>query len=91
VRQWHRLPKDTADAPSLEAFGTRLDRALGSWSWWQPCKQQGVGTGWALRPLPPLPPPFCDSMRMCMWVLAEQKANYITNFVGTIWLMSIYI
>ncbi|KFQ34942.1 hypothetical protein N332_02690, partial [Mesitornis unicolor] len=28
VRHWHRLPKEAVDAPSLEAFKARLDRAL---------------------------------------------------------------
>ena len=27
---WNRLPKEVVDAPSLEAFKTRLDVALGS-------------------------------------------------------------
>ena len=30
VRCWNRLPKEIADAPSLEMFKTRLDWALGS-------------------------------------------------------------
>ncbi|KFO66095.1 hypothetical protein N302_02649, partial [Corvus brachyrhynchos] len=25
---WHRLPREAVDAPSLEAFKARLDRAL---------------------------------------------------------------
>ena len=32
VRCWNRLPRD--DAPSLEVLKARLDRALGSLSWW---------------------------------------------------------
>ena len=28
VRQWHRLPRDVVDAPSLEEFKARLDGAL---------------------------------------------------------------
>ncbi|KFQ38986.1 hypothetical protein N332_04606, partial [Mesitornis unicolor] len=28
VRHWHRLPREAVDAPSLEAFKARLDRAL---------------------------------------------------------------
>jgi len=27
VRQWHRLPKEAVDAPSLDMFKARLDRA----------------------------------------------------------------
>ena len=30
VRCWNRLPRDAVDAPSLAAFKTRLDGALGS-------------------------------------------------------------
>ncbi|KFQ06321.1 hypothetical protein N330_06022, partial [Leptosomus discolor] len=28
VRHWNRLPKEAVDAPPLEVFKTRLDRAL---------------------------------------------------------------
>ena len=34
VTHWHRLPKKVVDAPTLEAFKTRLDVALGSLVWW---------------------------------------------------------
>ena len=34
VTYWHRLPKEAVDAPSLEAFETRLDVALGSLVCW---------------------------------------------------------
>ncbi|KFZ51232.1 hypothetical protein N321_07886, partial [Antrostomus carolinensis] len=30
VMHWNRLPREAVDAPSLEAFKARLDRALGS-------------------------------------------------------------
>ena len=29
-RCWHKLPREVVDAPSLEAFKTRLDEALGN-------------------------------------------------------------
>ena len=28
VRQWHRLPREAVDAPSLETFKVRLERIL---------------------------------------------------------------
>jgi len=28
VKPWHRLPREVVDAPSLEKFKVRLDRAL---------------------------------------------------------------
>jgi len=34
VRPWHRLPRETVDAPSLKVFKARFDGALGSLSWW---------------------------------------------------------
>ena len=34
VMYWNGLPKEVADAPSLEAFMARLDVALGSLVWW---------------------------------------------------------
>ncbi len=34
VMHWDRLPGEVVDAPSLEAFKTRLDVALGSLVWW---------------------------------------------------------
>ncbi|KFQ38988.1 hypothetical protein N332_05115, partial [Mesitornis unicolor] len=30
VSHWHRLPREDVDAPSLEVFKARLDRALGN-------------------------------------------------------------
>ncbi|KFQ37666.1 hypothetical protein N332_07702, partial [Mesitornis unicolor] len=30
VKHWHRLAREVVDAPSLEVFKARLDRALGN-------------------------------------------------------------
>ena len=35
VRHWHRLPREAANAPSLEVFKARLDGALGNLVWWE--------------------------------------------------------
>ena len=34
VAHWNGLPNEAVDSPSLEAFKTRLDVALGSLVWW---------------------------------------------------------
>ena len=34
LTHWNRLPEEVVDAPSLEAFKTRLDVALGSVGCW---------------------------------------------------------
>ena len=33
ARSWHRLPREAADSPVLEAFKVKLHRALGSLIW----------------------------------------------------------
>jgi len=35
VRHWNRLPREAVDAPSLEVFKARLDRALSSLVSWK--------------------------------------------------------
>jgi len=35
VKQWHRLPREVVDAPSLETFKVRLDKALSNLVQWQ--------------------------------------------------------
>jgi len=33
VKHWNRLPREVVDAPSLEPFKARLDRALSNLVW----------------------------------------------------------
>jgi len=48
-----QLLRGAGGVPSLEALKARLDAALGTLSWWGAAlPTAGVGTGWALRPLP---------------------------------------
>ena len=50
---WHMFPCEAVDAPSLKVLKARLDRALGSLSWWGiTSPQQGLELGRFLRCLP---------------------------------------
>ena len=42
VLQWHRLPREVVESPSLEVFQSRVDVALRTWSVGM------VGMGWRL-------------------------------------------
>ena len=42
MRQWHRLPREVVESPSLEVFQSRVDVALRTWS------VGTVGMGWRL-------------------------------------------
>jgi len=33
MKHWHRLPREVVEAPSLETFKARLDRALSNLVW----------------------------------------------------------
>jgi len=47
LRHWNRLPRDVLDAPSLETFKARLDKALGNLNYlWCFCSLQGSWTRW---------------------------------------------
>ena len=35
VKNWHRLPREVVDAPSLEVFKARLDGALSNLVYWK--------------------------------------------------------
>jgi len=49
VRHWHRFPREVGDAPSLEAFKARLDRALSNLVWVE--MSLLTAGGWARGPL----------------------------------------
>ena len=50
VRHWHRVPREAADAASLDTFRVRLDRTLSAWcSYRCPCLLQGSWNRWPLR------------------------------------------
>lgn len=46
---WHRLLRDAVDAPSLETFQARLDRAVTVWSGWR--YPSSLQEGWTRGPL----------------------------------------
>ena len=67
VRHWHRLPKESVIAPSLEVLKARPDGALGNLVWWEVSLSMagGVGIRWSLRSLPTQTILwFCDSMKV---------------------------
>jgi len=45
IRDWHRLPRETTDTPSLEVPKAKLDGALGSLIWWEASSPQELGLG----------------------------------------------
>ena len=48
----HRLPRAALGVPSLEVFKARLDRALGSLSWWVAALPTGGGWNWMVSKVP---------------------------------------
>ena len=62
VTHWNRLPKEVVDAPSLEAFKSRLDVALGSLVWWLATLHIAEGLKLDDHCGPFQPRPFYDSM-----------------------------
>lgn len=50
VKHWHRLTREVVDAPALEAFKIRLNRAPKSLVYGKcPCSLQGSWTEWHLK------------------------------------------
>jgi len=45
VKHWHRLPRDVVDAPFLQTFKVRLDRALSNQIWLRMCLLTAWGLG----------------------------------------------
>jgi len=66
----NRLPKEVADAPSLEAFKARLDVALGSLVWWLVTLHIAGGLKLDGHCGPFQTGPFCDSMPASIWANA---------------------
>ena len=64
VKHWNRLPKEVVDAPSLKAFKTRLDVALGSLVWWLVTLHIAGGLKLGDHRGPFQPRPFYDSMNL---------------------------
>ena len=58
----NRLPKEVVDAPSLEAFKSRLDVALGSLVWWLVTLHRAEGLKLNDHCGSFQPRLFCDSM-----------------------------
>jgi len=69
VTHWSRLPKEVVDAPSLKAFQTRLDVALGSLVCWLATLNIAGGLKLDDHCGPFQPRPFYDSMdkKTCGW------------------------
>ena len=74
---WNRLPKEVVDAPSLEAFKTRLDVALGSLVSMpgDPAHSRGLKLDDHCGPFQPRP--FYDSMKE---VVMEPLYQFSLNF-----------
>ena len=64
VTHWNRLSKEVVDAPSLHAFKTRLDVALGSLVWWFATLHIAGGLKLDDHCDPFQHRPFCDSMML---------------------------
>jgi len=46
MRHWNRLPREVVDTPSLGAFSTKLNGALGSLIWWMAALPMAGGWSW---------------------------------------------
>jgi len=75
VTHWNRLPKEVLDAPSLEAFKTRLDVALGSLVWWLATLHIAGGLKLDDHCGPFQPRPFCDSMILFCSIFDSQNSH----------------
>jgi len=73
VKHWNRVPKEAVGVPSLEAFKSRLDVALGSLVWWLVTLRIAGGLKLFDHCGPFQPRPFCDSIQAfekrtkCRW------------------------
>jgi len=62
VKHWNSLPKEVADAPSLETFKARLDGALSNLIWLKTSLLTAGGLGWMTFKSPFQPKLFHNSM-----------------------------
>ena len=62
VRHWNRLPRETVDVPSLEAFKARLDGALSNLIWREVSLAMAEGLEAYDLKCPFQPKPFYNSM-----------------------------
>jgi len=64
VKHWHRLPRGVVEAPSLETFKARLDRALSNLVWLKMSLLTAGGLGQMTSKGPFQCKAFCDSVTL---------------------------
>jgi len=65
VKPWHRLPREVVDAPSLETFKARFDKALSNLMQLKMSLLTAGWVDWMAFKGPFQPKPFCDSTNLC--------------------------
>jgi len=62
LRPWHRLLREAVDAPSLEVFKARLDRALSNLVQWKVSLAVAGGWNWMIYKVPSNP--SCSTIKV---------------------------